>query len=92
MYSDFVCDCALRQGIIAPPTIAIIMTPEPSPVSGPSSATPSVKMLGNMIELKKPTRIMLHIATWPVLSIEIATRALADMAQIPSNNPCWQLL
>ena len=72
-------------GMIAPPTIAMIMTPEPSPVSGPSSATPRVKMLGNMIELKKPTRMMLYIAMCPVVSIEIATSAAAHTAQIPSS-------
>ena len=64
--------------------MAMIMIPEPSPVSGPSSATPSVKMLGNMMELKKPTRMMLYIATCPVVSMEIATRAAAQTAQIPS--------
>jgi len=37
---------ATRTGIIAPPTIAMIMIPDPSPVSGPSSAMPRVKNWG----------------------------------------------
>ena len=65
----------------------MIMTPEPSPVSGPSSATPNVKMLGNMIELKNPTRMMVYIAVCPVVSIEIATSAAALTVQMPSNSP-----
>ena len=44
-----------------------------------------------MMELKKPTRIMLHIATGPVLSMEMATSTLVDIAQIPSSNPVGAL-
>src|SRR5580692_2882689 len=74
-------------GISAPPTIAIIITPEPSPVRGPSSATPRVKILGNMIELKNPTRMMLYMAVCPVVSMETATSAAAHTAQMPSSSP-----
>jgi len=50
-----VCDGTLYHGRIAPPTMAMVSTPDPLPVSGPSSATPRLKMVGNMIELKSPT-------------------------------------
>src|SRR6185436_18870638 len=68
-------------GIIAPPTIAIFIRPDPLPVSGPSSATPRVKMLGNMMELKSPTAIMLHIARCPLVSMETVTSAGAHREQ-----------
>ena len=57
----------------------MISTPDPSPVRGPSSAMPIVKMQGNMIELNNPTQDTLHIATCPALSTdtEIATRPAA---------------
>ena len=59
-------------GIIAPPATAILTailrTPEAFPVSGPSSETAKVKMLGNMIELNSPTVSMVHIATRPEVS------------------------
>ena len=61
--------------------MAMIITPEPSPVSGPSSATPRVKMLGNMMELKNPTSRMDHIATGPLLKTETVTSSIATMAQ-----------
>src|SRR5271166_2527290 len=44
-------------------------------------------MLGNMIELKKPTRMMLYIATCPFVSMEIATRHAAHTAQRPRSAP-----
>jgi hypothetical protein len=43
------------MGTTAPPTIAIFISPDPLPVSGPSSASPKLKMVGNMIELNNPT-------------------------------------
>ena len=50
---------------------------------------PSVKMLGNMIELKKPTRIMLPMATWPVEKMETSTSAMAQQAAMPSISPAF---
>jgi len=50
---------------MAPPTIAILRIPEALPVSGPSSATPKLKIVGNMMELNNPTARMLHIAICP---------------------------
>jgi len=52
-----------------------------------SSAMPRVKILGNMMELKKPTRMMLAMAMWPLVSIEVSTRALAQNAAMPKTVP-----
>jgi len=57
--------------------MAAIMIPDPAPVSRPSFAIPSEKMPGNMIELHRPTRRMLHIETGPVPSIEMVTSVAA---------------
>jgi len=35
------------------------------------------------MELKKPTRMMLAMAMWPLVSIEVSTRALAQNAAMP---------
>ena len=45
----------------------MISRPDPSSVSGPSPWMPSVKMVGNMIEWKNPTRISAHMASGPVV-------------------------
>ena len=74
-------------GRIAPPTIAIIIRLEPLPVSGPSCAVPSVKMVGNMTELNRPTAMMLPIAMLPVVATEVQTRAEAITAALPSTLP-----
>src|SRR5580692_6353024 len=61
--------------------MAIFRMPDPLPLKGPSSASPKLKMVGNMIELKNPTARMLHIAVWPLKSIEAVTNAPATIAQ-----------
>src|SRR5438445_11135978 len=61
--------------------------PEPLPVSGPRPAIPRVKMLGNITELKSPTRMMLHMAKWPVLSTDVITRMKDATAAAPSTVP-----
>ena len=50
----------------------------------PNPSTPSAKMLGNITELKSPTRMMLPIANQPVLSIDMTTRMQATTATVPS--------
>src|SRR5215475_962639 len=72
------------KGITAPPTMAVFRTPEPSPVNCPSSAIPLVNIDGNMMELKKPTKRMLHIAKWPSLNTDVITSRAAHAAQRPS--------
>src|SRR5580704_7207394 len=64
--------------------MAIFRMPDPLPLKGPSSASPKLKMVGNMIELKNPTARVLHIAIWPLKSIEPVTNAPAAIAQRPS--------
>src|SRR5436305_1799021 len=59
------------SGTTAPPTIAATSNPDAFPVSGPSPAMASVKMLGNIIELNKPTRMRLHMETWPTVSMQL---------------------
>ena len=60
---------------------------EPRLVSGPSSARPRAKILGHMMELKRPTRMMLHMATWPKVNMDVTTRQQARMAATPSTGP-----
>ena len=57
---------------------------EPRLVSLPKPSIPRVKMLGNMMELKKPTAKMLHIATWPALIIEVTVSKAAAIAATPN--------
>jgi len=54
-------------------TMAIFRMPDPVRVSGPSSATPKLKIVGNMIELKNPTARIVHIAICPPTSMETVT-------------------
>ena len=68
-------------------TIAIFSTPDPIPVIGPSSATPRLKMVGNMIELNKPMQRMLHIAACPRKIMEAVTNDAATTAQNASRCP-----
>ena len=58
------------HGIIAPPTIAVMISPDPLLVIGPSPAMPSVKMLGNMMELKKPHSTSVQMATLPEVDMD----------------------
>src|SRR5205823_7400384 len=68
-------------GTSAPPAIAITSRPEPWLVSGPSSCTDMLKMVGNMIELNRPTSSTAHIAKWPwpkVVAISSAIQARSE--------------
>ena len=62
-------------GITAPPKLPMLMMPEPSLVSDPSSAMPRAKMVGYMMELARPHRIRLQTATVPVVLIANSIRA-----------------
>ncbi len=55
-------------GTIAPPTIAVQITPDAMPVNLPKPLVASEKMVGNIIELKKPMAISAHIDTAPPLA------------------------
>ncbi len=67
--------------------MAIFRRPDPFPVKGPSSATPKLKMVGNMMELKRPTASMVHIAVCPPNSMEAVTSAAAKIAQSANRDP-----
>ena len=64
-----------------------MINPEPLLVIGPRPTMPSVKMFGNMIELKNPHRISDQIATCPVVIIDTSTIAVAANPKIPSSRP-----
>jgi hypothetical protein len=65
---------------MVPPTMAAISPPDPLPVNLPKPAIPRVKMLGKSIVLKSPTARMAHMATLPVVRIEVVTNRLAAIA------------
>ena len=66
---------------------AMFKMPEPFPVNGPSSATPRLKIVGNIMELKKPTARMLHMAKCPSVSIDRLTRIEVQIANAASRRP-----
>src|ERR1700761_6971812 len=77
----------MSAGITAPPTTAVMMSPDPLLVSGPSPAMPSAKMFGNMMELKKPQMTRLQMATWPVENMLMSTNTVAANPKKPRNLP-----
>src|SRR5438105_8069860 len=70
------CSC----GITAPPKIAITSRLDALAVMGPKPSMLSVKSVGNMMELKNPTAITLHIASAPRLRMVLASSAIAASA------------
>src|SRR5690242_14873581 len=70
--------------MIAPPTAAAISMPDALPVMGPRFSMPRANSPGNMIELKNPTKIMLHIARRPDEQMDVDTRRKAMHAEIAS--------
>ena len=48
----------------------------------PNPSIARVKIVGNIIELNKPTAKMLHIANGPFVSIEVTTSAPAQNARM----------
>ena len=75
------------KGIIAPPTIAIQSNPEACAFKSPKPSSVKVKMVGNIIELNKPTAKIDHIETKPTVLIEIAIKTIASKAKILSTLP-----
>ena len=51
-------------GTIAPPKIAITKSEEPCAVASPRFCMDKVKMVGNIMELNKPTATKHHKANW----------------------------
>jgi len=66
--------------------MAMLSNPEPSPSAAEFRHTQR-ENAGNIIELKNPTARMLHMATWPLVSMEIVTRLAVPIAQTPSRCP-----
>ena len=69
-----------KNGTIAPPTIAVHKIPEAWSVYFPKFLTAKVKMVANINEFIKPTVRMLHMATFPDDTIEIAINNIAAQA------------
>jgi len=67
-------------GIIAPPTIAVHNNPDAFGFNSPKPSIAKVKIVGNIIELNKPTARMLHIDIKPVVLIEIRIKVIAKVA------------
>ena len=68
-------------GINAPPTIDVTNTPEASGVSSPNPSNDKVNIVGNMIELKKPTSKMLNMAIKPLVLTDSNTSTMAPKAK-----------
>ena len=81
-----------RKGTTAAPTHADMIRPEPLLVSGPRPATPSAKMLGNMMELKNPQRTNVQMAVWPLVTMETVSSAAAQMPNPPRSFPALILV
>src|SRR5580692_11787473 len=80
------------NGIAAPPTTAVMISPDPLLVIGPNPAMPSVKMFGNMMELKKPHSTIVQMATLPEVDIDVIRSAEAANPKIPSSLPDFTLV
>ena len=77
---------------MAPPTIAIHSKPEACAFKSPNPSKLKVKIVGNMIELNKPTAKIDHIETKPVVFIEIRIIAIANKAKILKTFPGAKIL
>src|ERR1039458_5041942 len=69
-----------------------MISPDPLLVIGPNPAMPSVKMLGNMMELKNPHSTRLQMATCPLVAMERSTMAAAGKPKMPSSFPDFTLV
>jgi|TARA_B110000240_G_C13449679_1_gene431960 hypothetical protein len=69
--------------MIAPPTIAIHSKPEACAFKSPKPSSDKVKIVGNIMELKKSTAKIDHIENNPVVFIEIKIMAISKEAKMP---------
>ncbi len=67
--------------MIAPPTIAVHKIPDACGLYSPSPLNDNENIVGNIIELNKPTNSIDHIATKPVVNIEIVNNEIAIIAK-----------
>ena len=75
------------NGIIAPPTIAMHNKPDPLGFNSPIPLIANVNIVGNIIELNKPTDKILHIDSNPVELIEIIISNIAMEAKMLKTFP-----
>lgn len=68
-------------GTIAPPTIIVHNIPDPCGLRLSNPSIDRVKIVGNMIELKRPTIRIDHIEINPLEKMEIKIKAMAPMAK-----------
>src|ERR1700735_4715427 len=70
----------VRSGTMAPPTIAMQITPEPSAARSPRPSLASVKMVGNMMELNRPIATSDQADTAPDVLAEMVSNAITAAA------------
>lgn len=64
--------------------MAVHNMPDACGLYSPKPVNDMVKIVGNIIELKSPTNKIDHIATNPLVNIEIISNAIAIVAKIAS--------
>lgn len=79
-------------GMMAPPTIAVHNKPEAFGFNSPKPSIEIVNMVGNIIELNKPTAKILHILISPVVLIDIKINRIAQVAKMPNTFPGFMIL
>ena len=79
------------NGIIAPPTMAIHNKPDPFGFNSPIPLIANVKIVGNIIELNKPTARILHMDSNPVVLIEIIISKMATEAKMLKTFPGFMI-
>src|ERR1700742_1894113 len=77
----------VMMGTMAPPTMATQITPEPSAVRGPRPSDASAKMVGNMMELKRPMESSDQPDTAPAVLAEIKSSSTTMVALKASTLP-----
>src|SRR5713101_1262075 len=75
----------MRAGTSAPPMIDMTSKAEPTFVYTPRFFTLSAKIVGNMIESKKPSSTKAHTETAPDPAIAVQVHRKAQTAKNPNN-------
>lgn len=74
-------------GITAPPTMAVAITPEPSAERLPSPSLARLKIVGNMMELTRPTAISAQPAASRLALAENRINPIASAPTVASSLP-----
>ena len=80
-----------KGGIMAPPTMAVQSKPEPFGFNSPMPSIARVKIVGNIMELNKPTARILHIENKPVVLIEMMMSSIAIKEKMLSTMPGFMI-